>query len=159
MSYIGTPTSRIDGHAKVTGAAKYAGEHNVDGLAYAAVVASTIAKGRVARFDFDALSRLELVVLDEPQKRRILVSDARDLQRFSDWTGEQVVEMVRCDGAVGARDRVAVWVVGRPAQHFVDSLDQIHVAPFAVGTPSTRSYAMRETSFDSSSARHFSVER
>jgi xanthine dehydrogenase YagR molybdenum-binding subunit len=28
MTYIGTPTSRIDGHAKVTGAAKYAGEHN-----------------------------------------------------------------------------------------------------------------------------------
>ena len=48
MTYIGAPTSRIDGHAKVTGAAKYAGEHNVDRLAYAAVVTSTIAKGRVA---------------------------------------------------------------------------------------------------------------
>ena len=30
MSYIGTPTSRIDGHVKVTGAAKYAGEHTVE---------------------------------------------------------------------------------------------------------------------------------
>ena len=34
-AYIGTPTSRVDGHAKVTGAAKYAGEFNVPGLAYA----------------------------------------------------------------------------------------------------------------------------
>ena len=51
MSYIGTSTSRIDGHAKVTGAAKYASEHNVEGLAYAAVVTSTIAKGRIARID------------------------------------------------------------------------------------------------------------
>ena len=32
-----TPTSRVDGHAKVTGAAKYAGEFNTDGLVYAAV--------------------------------------------------------------------------------------------------------------------------
>jgi xanthine dehydrogenase YagR molybdenum-binding subunit len=51
MTYIGTPTSRIDGNAKVTGAAKYAAEPNVDGLAYAAVVTSTIAKGRIARID------------------------------------------------------------------------------------------------------------
>ena len=62
MSYIGTPTSRIDGHAKVTGAAKYAGEHNVDGLAYAAVVTSTIAKGRVARFDLSEALRVEGVL-------------------------------------------------------------------------------------------------
>ena len=51
MTYIGTPTSRIDGHAKVTGAAKYAGEFNIKGLAYGAVVASTIAKGRITRID------------------------------------------------------------------------------------------------------------
>ncbi len=49
--YIGTPTSRIDGHAKVTGAAKYAGEFNTPGLVYGAVVASTIAKGRIAGID------------------------------------------------------------------------------------------------------------
>ena len=51
LPYIGTPTSRVDGHAKVTGAAKYAGEFNVPDLAYGAVVASTIAKGRIARID------------------------------------------------------------------------------------------------------------
>jgi xanthine dehydrogenase YagR molybdenum-binding subunit len=49
--YIGTPTSRVDGHAKVTGAAKYAGEYNTHGLVYAAVVGSTIAKGRITRID------------------------------------------------------------------------------------------------------------
>jgi xanthine dehydrogenase YagR molybdenum-binding subunit len=59
MTYIGAPTSRIDGHAKVTGAAKYAGEHNVDGLAYAAVVTSTIAKGRIARIDTGEALRVE----------------------------------------------------------------------------------------------------
>ena len=49
--YIGTPTSRIDGRAKVTGAAQYAGEFNVPGLAYGSVVSSTISRGRIARID------------------------------------------------------------------------------------------------------------
>ena len=49
--YIGTATSRVDGLAKVTGAAKYAGEFNVDGLAYGSVVSSSIAKGRIRRID------------------------------------------------------------------------------------------------------------
>jgi xanthine dehydrogenase YagR molybdenum-binding subunit len=56
-SYLGKPTSRVDGRAKVTGAAKYAAEHNVSGLAYGFVVASAIAKGRVLRIHTaDALS-------------------------------------------------------------------------------------------------------
>src|SRR5262245_15887387 len=49
--YIGTSTSRLDGVAKVTGAAKYAAEFNVPGLAFGSVVTSTIAKGRIARID------------------------------------------------------------------------------------------------------------
>lgn len=50
-TYIGTATSRVDGHAKVTGAAKYAGEFNTARLAHASFVTSTIAKGRIARID------------------------------------------------------------------------------------------------------------
>jgi len=60
--YIGTPTSRVDGHAKVTGAAKYAGEFNVPGLAYGAVVTSTIAKGRIARIDASEALRVKGVL-------------------------------------------------------------------------------------------------
>src|SRR5258708_694904 len=60
--YIGTPTSRVDGHAKVTGAAKYAGEFNMSGLAYGAVVASTIAKGRIARIDVNEALRVKGVL-------------------------------------------------------------------------------------------------
>ena len=49
--YTGQATSRVDGRAKVTGSAKYAGDHNAKGLAYGAVVASTIANGRIASID------------------------------------------------------------------------------------------------------------
>lgn len=48
---IGSPTSRVDGRAKVTGAAKYAAEFNLPGLVHGAVVTSTIANGRIARID------------------------------------------------------------------------------------------------------------
>jgi xanthine dehydrogenase YagR molybdenum-binding subunit len=49
--HLGKPTSRIEGRDKVTGAAKYAGEYNVPGLAHGFVVSSTIAKGRIKRID------------------------------------------------------------------------------------------------------------
>jgi xanthine dehydrogenase YagR molybdenum-binding subunit len=52
--YIGTATSRVDGVAKVTGAAKYAADYNVSGLAHGSVVCSTIAKGRITRIDTNA---------------------------------------------------------------------------------------------------------
>jgi xanthine dehydrogenase YagR molybdenum-binding subunit len=60
--YIGTSTSRVDGFAKVTGAAKYAAEFNVPGLAYGSVVTSTIAKGRIVRIDRSAALRVKGVL-------------------------------------------------------------------------------------------------
>jgi xanthine dehydrogenase YagR molybdenum-binding subunit len=60
--YIGTSTSRVDGHAKVTGGAKYAAEFNSPGLAYGAVVTATIAKGRIARIDVSEALRVEGVL-------------------------------------------------------------------------------------------------
>jgi xanthine dehydrogenase YagR molybdenum-binding subunit len=62
QKYIGTATSRIDGVAKVTGAAKYAAEFNVPGLAHASVVCSTIAKGQVTRIDTSAARCVEGVL-------------------------------------------------------------------------------------------------
>jgi xanthine dehydrogenase YagR molybdenum-binding subunit len=61
-AYIGAPTSRIDGVAKVTGAAKYAGEFNVPGLAHASMVGATIAKGRITRVDTSAAKAVAGVI-------------------------------------------------------------------------------------------------
>jgi xanthine dehydrogenase YagR molybdenum-binding subunit len=60
--YIGSATSRVDGIAKVTGAAKYAAEFNVFGLAHSSVVSSTIAKGRITRIDTSAATRVKGVL-------------------------------------------------------------------------------------------------
>src|SRR5690349_11016432 len=75
MAYIGTSTSRVDGHAKVTGAAKYAGEFNMPGLVYGAVVASTIAKGRITRIDASAATQLEGVIDVLTHKNRPRLAD------------------------------------------------------------------------------------
>jgi xanthine dehydrogenase YagR molybdenum-binding subunit len=56
-TYVGKPTSRVDGRAKVTGEAKYAAEFNTPGLTYGYVVSSAIAKGKITSIDAtDALS-------------------------------------------------------------------------------------------------------
>ena len=48
---IGQPMTRVDGKAKVTGKAKYSAEWPIPNLAYAHLITSTIAKGRVASMD------------------------------------------------------------------------------------------------------------
>jgi len=50
-AYVGTPTSRVDGRAKVTGVAKYAGEFSANGLVHGFVVEATIPRGRIVRID------------------------------------------------------------------------------------------------------------
>ena len=61
-TYIGTPTSRVDGRAKVTGAAKYAAEFNVPDLVHGSVVTSNIAKGRIVRVDASEALRVDGVI-------------------------------------------------------------------------------------------------
>jgi xanthine dehydrogenase YagR molybdenum-binding subunit len=70
-AYIGTAVSRVDGRAKVTGAAKYAGEFSDASLAFGAVVTSRIAKGRMKRIDTAEAMSLDGVIavlthLDRP---------------------------------------------------------------------------------------------
>ena len=60
--YVGSSISRVDGYAKVTGAAKYAAEFNVPGLLHASIVTSTIAKGRILSIDTSAASRAKGVI-------------------------------------------------------------------------------------------------
>lgn len=62
QKYIGTSVSRVDGHAKVTGGAKYSAEYNVSGLLHGSVVVSCIAKGRILRIDTRDALRVEGVV-------------------------------------------------------------------------------------------------
>ncbi len=48
---IGASLDRVEGREKVTGAAKYAYEHDLGEVAYAAIVQATIAKGEIRSVD------------------------------------------------------------------------------------------------------------
>jgi len=60
---LGRPISRVDGPLKATGKAKYAAEFAADGLAYAALVESTIPAGGIISIDTTAAEKARGVVL------------------------------------------------------------------------------------------------
>ncbi|MDS9593376.1 xanthine dehydrogenase family protein molybdopterin-binding subunit [Pseudomonas sp. HTZ1] len=59
---VGTPLDRVDGVAKVTGQARYAGEYPQTGLLHGSVVSSTIARGRVLDIDSTQAMRVPGVI-------------------------------------------------------------------------------------------------
>ncbi|WP_280434691.1 xanthine dehydrogenase family protein molybdopterin-binding subunit [Nocardia carnea] len=68
---MGTPLTRLDGHAKVTGTAPYASEHPVEDPLYLHPVQATVARGRVDAMDTGDALRLPgvvaaLTVFDSP---------------------------------------------------------------------------------------------
>ena len=50
-SLVGKPIDRVDGHAKVTGKAKYSADFKLPNMAYAVVVQSTISAGKITSID------------------------------------------------------------------------------------------------------------
>jgi len=60
---IGAPVSRLDGALKVTGAARFAADVQMEGMVYASLAFSTIAKGRLATLDTSAAEGAPGVVL------------------------------------------------------------------------------------------------
>ncbi len=57
MTAIGDPIIRVDGKVKVTGKAKYAAEFQIPNLAYAVMITSTVASGRIQRMDVGAAEK------------------------------------------------------------------------------------------------------
>ena len=62
MNNFGTPITRADGHIKVTGAARYAGDQNQINQLHAVLVASTVPAGRVSAIDTRAALAMPRVV-------------------------------------------------------------------------------------------------
>ncbi len=60
---VGAPVSRVDGPRKVQGKARFAAEFPMEGMVYAALVYSTVAKGNITRLDTAAAEAAPGVVL------------------------------------------------------------------------------------------------
>jgi xanthine dehydrogenase YagR molybdenum-binding subunit len=76
-SYIGVPTSRVDGRVKVTGTAKYAAEYSLAGLLHGFVITSAIARGRIRRIDARAALAVDgvLDVITHENRPKLANSD------------------------------------------------------------------------------------
>ncbi|MCX8530734.1 xanthine dehydrogenase family protein molybdopterin-binding subunit [Chryseobacterium luquanense] len=59
---VGKPISRLEGHLKVTGSAKYAGEYQADDLLYGYVVNSTVTKGKIKSIDTSEVKKIAGVI-------------------------------------------------------------------------------------------------
>ncbi len=77
---IGQPIDRVDGRLKVMGRATYAYEHDVPNAAYAVMVMSTIAKGRITSINTKAAERLPGV---------LLVMTHKNAMKLSNWGGQK----------------------------------------------------------------------
>jgi xanthine dehydrogenase YagR molybdenum-binding subunit len=76
---IGAAVDRIEGREKVTGAARYAYEYAGDEVAYAMIVAASVAKGRIESVDAEpalALPGVKAVLWHENAPRLHEVDDA-----------------------------------------------------------------------------------
>ncbi|TPO11992.1 xanthine dehydrogenase family protein molybdopterin-binding subunit [Mesorhizobium sp. B1-1-5] len=81
LEAVGGRLSRVDGPAKITGAAKYAFEQQLDGLTHAVLVGATIAAGKVTAIDARAAETA-------PGVLAVLTPDTiMKLKGASDWLG------------------------------------------------------------------------
>jgi xanthine dehydrogenase YagR molybdenum-binding subunit len=79
MNGIGAPINRTEAWAKVSGAARYTAEHQVEGLTHAVLVTSTIPSGRVLRIDDSAAREVPgLLLVMTPQNAMRLPWETRD---------------------------------------------------------------------------------
>jgi xanthine dehydrogenase YagR molybdenum-binding subunit len=113
---MGQPAPRLDARLKVTGAARYPADFQVEHPAYAFLVTSSIAKGRISRLDL-AAAKAVAGVLDI-----ITQDDAKDLKHVDFSTGSsgactsvqdlgpdiahdgQIIAMVLADSYEAARE-------------------------------------------------------
>ena len=80
--------------------------------------------GGVALLDLDDRARLQVAPLDEAQELRILIGDAADRDPLPQRTAQKRIERPPLDDAFRVRDRIAVRIDRRAAEHLVDPVDQ-----------------------------------
>jgi xanthine dehydrogenase YagR molybdenum-binding subunit len=113
-SLIGTPQTRIDGRAKVTGRALYPSDEPVAAPGYAYLVTSAIARGRIRQFDLTEAQAVE-GVLDilthenvgheaKPPKQMSGGGTTTTLQSDRVWHDGQIIAVVVADSFEIARE-------------------------------------------------------
>jgi xanthine dehydrogenase YagR molybdenum-binding subunit len=132
---IGQPLPRVDGRAKVTGAARYAAEFDQPGQAHAVVVTSTVGLGRIRAIDAAAVAAMPgvLAIISHENAPRL---PYREHKGFIDPNEGERLHVLQDDQVRFFGQPVAVVVA--------ETLDQAEHAALAVRidyearTPATR---------------------
>src|SRR5450432_3810618 len=111
---LGDPTSRIDGVAKVTGAAKFASDEAVPNPAYAYLVTSAVARGRIGSFEMgkaravrgvlDILTYENVGGLAKPAPGPDGKPSTSSLESAKIWYAGQIIAIVVAETYEGARE-------------------------------------------------------
>ena len=139
--YIGRGVDRVDGRAKVTGAAVYAAEVPVAGVAYAVIAGSAVARGAVRALELDAARAAPgvLAVLAAGEAPRLPGASSRSPQ-------ERVLQLLQDDQVHYADQPIAVVVADtlERAQHaalLVRATYTPRAPDLELGAPGVESYA------------------
>jgi xanthine dehydrogenase YagR molybdenum-binding subunit len=123
---IGAPLSRVDGRAKVTGAARYSYEEPVPNAVYAVMVTSTIAAGRVTSIDSSAARAVPGV---------IAVLTHENAPRVKADAGDRKLKVLQDAQVFYDRQPVAL-AIADTFEHATDSAAQVRVT-YERATPAT----------------------
>ena len=168
-AYIGTATSRVDGRAKVTGEAKYAGEFNMPRLVHGYIVDSTIPKGRIVRIDTSAAlniagvidvlthrNRPEMASKDDAYKDEVAPEKGSPYRPLYDdrilFTGQSVA-LVLAEDWEAARIAASLVKVEYQKEAHVTDLHAERSRAFAIDTPE-KPRGDAETAFAAAAVHH-----
>ncbi len=114
--FLGQPVDRLDGHDKVTGAARFSAEYPVENLAHAALVLSTIPKGIISAIETRAAERAPGVikVITHENAPEMKVPAPMSLDPPS--SGTTSVRILNTDRIAWNGQPVALVVAGTPEQ-------------------------------------------
>lgn len=169
MKYVGTATSRVDGRAKVTGEAKYAGEFKAGDLVYGSVVESSIPKGRIVRIDAGAAShvagvhavlthenRPPMADTDKAWKDDVAPEEGSPFRPLYDdriMFSHQPIALVLAEDWETARYAASLVDIEYEKQPFVTDLHQQRDKAFIVKKPE-KPRGDAETAYAAASVRH-----
>jgi xanthine dehydrogenase YagR molybdenum-binding subunit len=164
---VGAPLERIESRLKVTGQARYAFEQPEDGVLYAAIVQSPIARGRIRSIDAAAALALDGVVAvltheNAPRLAEVPDGELLVLQSGGIAYRGQVVALVVADSLEAAREgeRLVTFAFdaeehdvelrsGHPRLYKPDKVNPAFAADTLVGDPdgalAAAAVAVRET--------------
>jgi xanthine dehydrogenase YagR molybdenum-binding subunit len=132
---VGQPIDRVDGKLKVTGQAIYTADHSIPHVAYAVLVTSGIAKGRIASIDTQAAGRAPGVLAILTHKDKLKV--AKDPMQVDPGSpADRALQLLQDDRILYSNQPIAM-VIGETLEAAFGAAGMVTVR-YAAETPSVR---------------------